>query len=138
MYYYHIIGDFNHKVVEKDDKAHSMRKFAISERNDRVQSLIRYMKSRELHIMNICFKKKVNRKQTWRSPNETIKNEIGFIVIPEHIATVAIDSWLWKQHMGIVLIIYGVVNIHKPDESQNKRPKAYLIILYNLYGRKSN
>ncbi|CAH2084971.1 unnamed protein product [Euphydryas editha] len=48
--------------------------------SNRGQKLVDFALGHKLTIINTCFKKKPNRKWTWRSPNELHKNEIDYIL----------------------------------------------------------
>ncbi|GBP35076.1 Putative uncharacterized transposon-derived protein F52C9.6 [Eumeta japonica] len=56
-----------------------MKQYGYGVRNDRGQRLIDFALENKLTIINTCFKKKENRRWTWRSPTGQYKNEIDYI-----------------------------------------------------------
>lgn len=76
-----LMGDFNAKVGAPKDGEHLIvQQHGYGERNDRGQRLVDYALEHKLTIINSCFKKKHNRRWTWRSPNGQHKNEIDYIL----------------------------------------------------------
>ncbi|CAG4944708.1 unnamed protein product [Colias eurytheme] len=76
-----VMGDFNAKIGHpKSEESLCMGRYGYGQRNQRGQQLIDYAIEHQLCIMNTFFKKKQNRKWTWMSPNQKVKNEIDFIM----------------------------------------------------------
>ncbi|CAK1555912.1 unnamed protein product [Leptosia nina] len=76
-----LMGDFNAKIGHpQKEKSLVMKKFGYGKRNDRGQRLIDFAFENKLTIINTCFKKKPNRRWTWKSPNGSYRNEIDFIL----------------------------------------------------------
>ncbi|GBP23084.1 Craniofacial development protein 2 [Eumeta japonica] len=76
-----LMGDFNAKIgAPKDTENFIMKQYGYGVRNDRGQRLIDFALENKLTIINTCFKKKENRRWTWRSPTGQYKNEIDYIL----------------------------------------------------------
>lgn len=74
-----VMGDFNAKVGKQNYVTKSVGKFASELGNARGDRLVEFAEGMNLFIMNSFYKKKKNRKWTWKGPNGT-KNEIDFIL----------------------------------------------------------
>lgn len=78
---YIIMGDANAKIGQpKKDEYLITKMNGYGERNQRGQRLIDFALENKLSILNTFFKKKSNRKWTWRSPNGKHRNEIDYIL----------------------------------------------------------
>lgn len=76
-----VMGDFNAKVgLQEQQEEMTVGKHGLGERNERGTRLVQFAKANNLTITNTLFKKKENRKWTWRSPNGITKNEIDYIL----------------------------------------------------------
>lgn len=73
--------DFNAKIgAPRENEYLVMKQYGYGERNNSGQRLINFALENGLTIINTCFKKKQNRRWTWRSPNGQYKNEIDYIL----------------------------------------------------------
>ena len=77
-----IMGDFNAKVGKGDEDC--VGSFGYGVRNDRGDDLINFATAHGFKIMNTYFKKKKNRRWTWRSPNFETFNEIDYVLIDKN------------------------------------------------------
>ena len=78
---YIIMGDFNAKIgYPKTGEYLIMKQYGYGLRNHRGQRLIDFAIENKVAILNTFFKKKLNRRWTWRSPSGEYKNEIDFIL----------------------------------------------------------
>ena len=75
-----IMGDFNANVGLGDPAKSCIGPFGLGSRNTRGDSLINFVESHQLKIMNTFFKKRLHRRWTWISPNGVTKNEIDYIL----------------------------------------------------------
>lgn len=76
-----IIGDLNAKVGKKEENTETcIGDYGIDIRNRRGHMLVNFSEKTRMYIMNTFFKKKKNRKWSWRSPDGKTKNEIDFII----------------------------------------------------------
>jgi len=73
-----IMGDFNAKIGRGEEEC--LGPFSYGNRNDRGDDLINFATANNFKIMNTFFKKKINRRWTWRSPNFETFNEIDYIL----------------------------------------------------------
>lgn len=79
-YFTFLIGDFNAKIGKYQTGETSMGMHGVGTRNERGHTLVNFLETRQLKIMNTFFLKKEHQKWTWKSPNEITKNEIDFII----------------------------------------------------------
>src|SRR5271167_45439 len=76
-----VMGDFNAKIgIRKQGENGIMGPYGIGERNERGDRLVEFAASRKLYIGNSKYKKRDNRKWTWKSPDGTVKSKIDFIM----------------------------------------------------------
>ena len=76
-----VIGDFNAKVGAKEnDREKEIGAFGLGNRNQRGEMLIEFAAQNKLKVMNTFFKKSSSRKWTWQGPNNSVKNEIDYIL----------------------------------------------------------
>lgn len=76
-----VIGDFNAKIGQTRQVENLITgKYGLGQRNERGEKLINYAFEYKLAIVNTYFKKRKNRRWTWKSPDENIKNEIDYIM----------------------------------------------------------
>ena len=75
-----VMGDMNAKI---GSQAHGdvVGRHGLGERNDRGSRLIGFCENHNLTIMNTFFKQPARRLYTWKSPGDTIRNQIDFIMI---------------------------------------------------------
>lgn len=76
-----VMGDFNAKIGRKTttDLA-NIGPFGLGIRNERGQMLLNYLSIEDLFCINTHFKKSSQWKWTWKSPNNTVKNKIDYIL----------------------------------------------------------
>ena len=77
-----IMGDFNAKVGKGDEDC--VGSFGYGVRNDRGDDLINFATAHGFKIMNTYYKKKKNRRWTWRSPNFETFNEIDYVLVDKN------------------------------------------------------
>ncbi|XP_022816853.1 uncharacterized protein LOC111349834 [Spodoptera litura] len=76
-----VMGDFNAKIGQPKQAENLITKsYGYGHRNRRGEKLIQFACENKLAILNTFFKKKNNRRWTWRSPNGKVKNEIDYIL----------------------------------------------------------
>ena len=75
-----MIGDFNAKVGPDEIRETCTRSHGIGTRNRRGDMLLELTERHKFKIMNIYFKKRLNRPWTWISQNRAMKNEIDYIM----------------------------------------------------------
>ena len=81
-HYLVIMGDFNAKVGKRDEDC--VGSFGYGVRNDRGDDLINFATAHAFKIMNTYYKKKKNRRWTWRSPNFEPFNEIDYVLVDKN------------------------------------------------------
>lgn len=76
-----ILGDFNAKIgIQKECHGNLIGKYGSGNRNDRGEKLLEFAYEEDLAIMNTFFKKNINQRWTWMSPDDKTKNEIDYIL----------------------------------------------------------
>ncbi|XP_041982923.1 craniofacial development protein 2-like, partial [Aricia agestis] len=75
-----VMGDFNSKVGVRASGESCLGQHGVGIRNRRGQMLVNFLEKEGLFLMNSFFKKKPQRKWTWRSPDSVVRNEIDFII----------------------------------------------------------
>ncbi|XP_070152510.1 craniofacial development protein 2-like [Polyergus mexicanus] len=79
-----IIGDFNAKVGAKAATDLScVGAFGLGKRNRRGQAMVDFLNKEGIYCLNTFFEKQHERKWTWRSPDNTVKNEIDYVLVIE-------------------------------------------------------
>ncbi|XP_071577202.1 craniofacial development protein 2-like [Temnothorax nylanderi] len=76
-----ITGDFNAKIGSRTpaDPPY-IGAFVLGMRNPRKQAMMDFLSKEKIYCLNTFFKKHPKRKWTWRSPDNTIKNEIDYVL----------------------------------------------------------
>ena len=75
-----VMGDFNAKVGPGEIRETCTRLYGIGTRYRRGDILVEFAEQHKLKIMNTFFKKRLNRRWTWISPNGAMKKEIDYIM----------------------------------------------------------
>ena len=75
----YVIGDWNAKVGQ-DETNDTTGRFGLGERNERGDQLVEFCSRNDLQVMNTFFKLHARRLYTWRSPDQTTRNEIDYII----------------------------------------------------------
>ena len=75
----YVIGDWNAKVGQ-DETNGTTGRFGLGERNERGDQLVEFCSRNDLQIMNTFFKLHARRLYTWRSPDQTTRNQIDYII----------------------------------------------------------
>ena len=78
-YVLYVIGDWNAKVGQ-DETNNTTGRFGLGERNERGEQLVEFCSRNDLQIMNTFFKLHARRLYTWRSPDQTTRNQIDYII----------------------------------------------------------
>ncbi|XP_047991456.1 craniofacial development protein 2-like [Leguminivora glycinivorella] len=124
-----IIGDFNAKIGQPKPEEYLVTKcHGYGTRNVRGETLIQFAYENKLSILNTFFKKRNNRRWTWRSPDGDTKNEIDYILS---------NHPNWFQNIEVINTIYpsdhrpvrGIINLQcnrKSRVNYNKLPKSLL------------
>lgn len=128
---YIIMGDLNAKIGQpKPDEHLIMKSNGYGIRNQRGQRLIDFAIENEIAILNTFFKKKPNRRWTWRSPNGEHKNEIDFILsnspgIIQNIEVLNINYP--SDHRPI----RATISLSKPKKNRSSYTTDYKVTLKN-------
>ena len=75
-----IMGDFNAKVGQRGDE-HSVGMHGTGNRNERGERLVEWCEMNNFTIGNTCFQQPQRRKWTWKSPGDSTRNQIDYILI---------------------------------------------------------
>ncbi|CAD6196600.1 unnamed protein product [Caenorhabditis auriculariae] len=74
------LGDFYAKVGSKIDTESSLGCHGVGVRNNRGETLLEFCEANGLRIWNTFFKKRVNRKWSWKSPDGITHNSIDYVL----------------------------------------------------------
>ena len=74
-----VIGDWNAKAWQDERKGTTAR-FELGERNERGDQLSEFFSRNDLQIMNTVFKLHARRLYTWRSSDQSTRNQIDYII----------------------------------------------------------
>ena len=74
-------------------------RFGLGERNERGDQLVQFCSRNDLLIMNTIFKLHARRMYTWRSPDQTTRNQIDYIICKTR----------WRSSVRRVTTIPGAV-----------------------------
>lgn len=106
-----LMGDFNAKIGLPQKEEHLViKQFGCGKRNGRGQRLVDFAVEHKLTLINTCFKKKLNRRWTWRSPDGKIKNEIDYIL----------------SNQPKIFQDFGTMNLNYPSDHRLIRAKVKL------------
>ena len=75
----YVIVDWNAKVGQDETNGITGR-FGLGERNERGDQLIEFCSRNDFQIMNTFYKLHARRLYTWRSPDQTTRNQIDYII----------------------------------------------------------
>ena len=76
-----VMGDFNAAVRKQQDiSEEKLGKFSYSTRNERGNRILEFCEQNSLYVMNTTFKKRAERKWTWKSPDWSTKKEYDLIL----------------------------------------------------------
>ncbi|KAM0735271.1 LINE-1 retrotransposable element ORF2 protein [Formica fusca] len=77
-------GDFNSKIGQKTQTDPPyIGTFGLGERNQREQEMMNFFSKEKIYCMNTFFKKHPKRKWTWKSPDNSTKNEIDYVLVTD-------------------------------------------------------
>ena len=76
----YVIGDWNANVGH-DETNGTTGIFRLGERNERGDQLVEFCSRNDFQIMNTFFKLHARRLYTWRSPDQTTRNQIDYIIM---------------------------------------------------------
>ena len=76
-----IMGDFNAKIGEGEDRQCGIGPHGLGERNERGDLLANFCQANNLTVTNTLFQHRNSKKYTWISPGGKYKNQIDFILI---------------------------------------------------------
>ena len=76
-----IMGDFNAKIGQGEDKECGIGPHGLGERNERGDMLASFCQTNNLTVTNTLFQHRNSRKYTWVSPGERHRNQIDYILI---------------------------------------------------------
>ncbi|KHN87561.1 Craniofacial development protein 2, partial [Toxocara canis] len=75
-----ILGDFNAKLGEREGSEQYIGNFGLGKRNERGRRLADFAESAKLYVMNSFFTRNPGSCCTWRSPNDTTRNGIDYVL----------------------------------------------------------
>ena len=75
----YVIGDWNAKVAQ-DETNGTTERFGLGERNERGEQLVEFCSRNDFKMMNTFLKLHARRLYTWRSSDQTTRNQIDYII----------------------------------------------------------
>ena len=87
-----IMGDFNAKIGEGEDRECGIGPYGLGERNERGDLLASFCQANNLTVTNTLFQHRNSRRYTWISPGDRDKNQIDFILIDTAWKTIVTNS----------------------------------------------
>ena len=75
----YVIGEWNAKVGQ-DETNGTTGRFGLGEQNERADQLVKFCSRNDLLIMNTFFKLHAQRLYTWKSPDQTTRNQVDYII----------------------------------------------------------
>ncbi|XP_070159981.1 craniofacial development protein 2-like [Polyergus mexicanus] len=79
-----MMGDFNSKIGQNTQMDPPyIGTFGLGERNQRGQEMRNFLSKEKIYCMNTFFKKHPKRKWTWKSSENSTKNEIGYVLVTD-------------------------------------------------------
>ena len=76
---WYVIGDWN-ATAWQDERKGTTAIFALGERNEQGNQLVEFFSRNDFQIMHTVFKLHARRLYTWRSPDQTTRNQIDYII----------------------------------------------------------
>ncbi|XP_070162480.1 craniofacial development protein 2-like [Polyergus mexicanus] len=77
-------GDFNSKIGQKTQTDPPyIGIFGLGEQNQRGQEMMNFLSKEKINCMNTFFKKHPKKKWTWKSPDNSTKNEIDYVLVTD-------------------------------------------------------
>ena len=86
-----LIGDWNAKIGQRQDSTERMGPHGFGDRNEAGERILEFIEELRLQHANSLFRKKENRKWTWRSPNNMVKNELDHAFVSHRQMTTDLD-----------------------------------------------
>lgn len=122
-----IMGDFNAKIGEGEDKEHGVGAYGLGQRNERGDMLASFCKVNNLIITNTIFKQPKRRRYTWISPGERYKNQIDYILINRNWRTTVMNA---KTRPGIDsntdhVLLVAKLRLKALKQQKRKGPTRY-------------
>ena len=131
-----ITGDFNAKVGGRSSNKNVMGNCGSGEQNERGEMLVDFCQENHLIILNTFFTQHPRRLYTWSSPDQTIRNQIDFILIQKRWRSSCASakdiprSWLWIRPPTS----FGNREIRKPVKyDMNKIDDSYRVEVKNRF-----
>ena len=86
-----MLGDWNAKLGKKRDPTERMGPYGFGDRNEAGERLLEVIEELRMFHANSLFRKKEERKWTWRSPNNAVRNEIDHAFVSHRQMTTDFD-----------------------------------------------
>ena len=79
-----LMGDFNSQVGERyAEEKHILGPYNYGKRNESGERLLNFCTSNNLKVVNTYFKKRAGKRWTWVAPNENVKTQIDYFLVPK-------------------------------------------------------
>ena len=97
-----VMGDFNAKIGPVEIRAACADSYGIGTRNRRGNVLVEFAERHKFKIMKTFFKKRLNGRWTWISPNGATKNEIDYIMTDRQTSSLIFQSLTVSTRLVII------------------------------------
>lgn len=87
-----IMGDFNAKVGEGEERDSGLGPYSLGIRNERGDKLLTFTRANNLVLANTLFNHHPRKRYTWISPDQQTRNQIDFILVNDRWKTSVLDS----------------------------------------------
>ena len=124
-----VIGDLNAKVGgERDGRAVGL--FGLGQRNERGSRLVEWCTANRFVIMNTWFEHHMKNLCTWKSPGDTCRNQIDYIMINERFrnAIAGVRTYPGEDCDSDHILLMGKlrINLKKLRRSKMKRKMKWM------------
>ena len=96
---YQIVLRYFNAVVGEGSNGLVAGRFELGRRNERGDMLVEFCESRNLMIANTCFEHNLRRRYTWKSPRDTRRLQIDYILVKQRyrnsVKNAAVKKWTW-------------------------------------------
>ncbi len=107
------MGDFNTQIGQRQvGEEIVMESYNYRTRNERGEYLLNFCHQHNIKIINSFFKKRSGKMWTWMSPNEVVKNQIGYLISnksKKYFKDCGVEEFKFHSDHRLVL---GKLNIH--------------------------
>ncbi|CAH2088608.1 unnamed protein product [Euphydryas editha] len=123
-----VMGDFNAKIGQIKQENVIMKCHGYGSKNNRGSRLIQFARENSLSILNTFFKKNVNKRWTWLSPDGKSKNEVDYILVnfPKYAQNIEVINVQYPSDHRLVRATFKIQQLKKNRKSYGKNTQSTL------------